>query len=152
MVGGRMMQRVFDNRTVHSVVIVKNQGGESVESQRHLHQQLIGSPAPLPALEAEARAERENPGFWNELIDIVDRLELLLEKNDGVVSYANPIGPFPRSYDIVMPDFCGVVTDLSPNDLRPFARALFRIIRIPGPQPLDYEVPQCAGLRVPGAL
>ncbi len=146
MVDRRLMQRVFENRTVHSVVIRKNQGRESGASQPHLHQQLIGSPAPLPALEAEARAERENPGLWNELIDIVDRLELLLEKNDGVVSYANPIGAFPRSYDIVMPDFRGMVTDLSAKDLRPFARALFRIIRILGPLPLDYEIHQGGGL------
>src|SRR5260370_13574027 len=140
MVGGRMMQRMSDNRPVHSVVIRKAQGRESGASQPDLHQQLIGAPAPLPALDAEARAEHENPGFWNELIDIVDRLELLLEKNDGVVSYANPIGAFPRSYDIVMPDFRGMVTDLSPNDLRPFARALSRTIRILRPLPPDYEI------------
>src|SRR5260370_20570709 len=91
MVDRRLMQRVFDNRTVHSVVIRKNQGPESGASQPHLHQHLIGSPPPLPALRAQARARPENPGFWNELIAIVDPPRILLDKDDAVVSYANPI-------------------------------------------------------------
>ncbi len=39
-------------------MIRKNQGRESGASQPHLHQQIIGSPEPFPALLAESRAER----------------------------------------------------------------------------------------------
>jgi galactose-1-phosphate uridylyltransferase len=142
----RLMRRVFENRAVHSVVVRKNQGRESGASQPHPHQQVIGSPQPLPAIEAEARAQHENPAFWEELVELVERIGLLIERNNGVVSYASPIGAFPRSYDVIMPEFRGLLTDLSPDDLRPFARALFRIIRILGPLPLDYEIHQGAGL------
>jgi galactose-1-phosphate uridylyltransferase len=128
------------------VVVRKNQGRESGASQPHPHQQVFGSPQPLPAIEAELRAEREHPGMWSELIDIVERLGLLIERDGGVVSYASPIGAFPRSYDVVMPEFRGMLTDLSSDQLRPFARALFRMVRILGPLPLDYEIHQGGGL------
>ncbi|MBV8360374.1 MAG: hypothetical protein JO189_20940, partial [Deltaproteobacteria bacterium] len=42
----RLMRRVLENPTVHSVVIRKNQGRESGASQPHPHQQVIGSPQP----------------------------------------------------------------------------------------------------------
>jgi len=142
----RLMRHVFSNAAVHSVVIRKNQGRESGASQPHPHQQVIGSPSPLPVVEAEARAEREHPGLWQELIEVVERLGLLIERNDGVVSYSSPIGAFPRSYDVVMPDYRGLMTDLPPEQLRAFARSLFRILRILGPLPLDYEIHQGAGL------
>ncbi|MGA2410841.1 MAG: DUF4921 family protein [Candidatus Binataceae bacterium] len=142
----RLMRHVLGNSAVNSVVIRKNQGRESGASQPHLHQQLIGSPSPLPVAEAEVRAEREHPGLWQELIGIVERLGLLIERNDGVVSYSSPIGAFPRSYDVVMPDYRGMMTDLAPEQLKAFARALFRILKILGPLPLDYEIHQGAGL------
>ena len=142
----RLMRTIFENRAVHSVVVRKNQGRESGASQPHPHQQVIGSPQELPAIEAELRAEREHPGMWNELIDIVERLGLLIERDGGVVSYASPVGAFPRSYDVVMPEFRGMLTDLSGEQLRPFVRALFRIVRTLGPLPLDYEIHQGGGL------
>lgn len=142
----RLMRRVLENPAVHSVVIRKNQGRESGASQPHPHQQVIGSPQPLPAIEAEARAERENPGLWEELIEIVDRAGLIIERGDGVVSYASPIGAFPRSYDVIMPEFRASLIDLPPDELRRFSRAIFRLVRILGPLPLDYEIHQGAGL------
>ncbi|HEV2170726.1 MAG TPA: hypothetical protein VGR40_07250, partial [Candidatus Binatus sp.] len=57
----RVMRIALENPDVCSVVIRKNQGRESGASQPHLHQQIIGSPEPFPAVLAEARAERENP-------------------------------------------------------------------------------------------
>ncbi len=143
----RVMRYMFDNPSVRSVVIRKNQGRESGASQPHLHQQIIGSPGPLPALVAEAGAERENPALWNQIIELVERLGLVIERSDGVVSYASPIGAFPRSYDVVMTGFRGLLSDLSPDELRPFARLLFRILRVLGPLPLDYEIHQ--GERLP---
>jgi len=142
----RLMRLVFENRSVHSVVVRKNQGRESGASQPHPHQQVIGAPEQLPAVEAEARAERGNPGLWHELIDLIEKLGLLIECNDGVISYASPVGAFPRSYDVIMPEFRGLLTDLSTDQMRAFARALFRIIRILGPLPLDYEIHQGADL------
>jgi galactose-1-phosphate uridylyltransferase len=142
----RLMSHVFENRAVHSVVIRKNQGRESGASQPHPHQQVIGSPQPLPAVEAEARAERENPHLWHELIEIVERVGLIVERSDGVVSYASPIGAFPRSYDVVMPAFRGMLTELPSAELREFSRAIYRLVRILGPLPLDYEIHQGAGL------
>jgi galactose-1-phosphate uridylyltransferase len=142
----RLMRHVFNNPAVHSVVIRKNQGRESGASQPHPHQQVIGSPQPLPAVEAEARAEQQNPGLWEELIEIVDRAGLLIERRDGVVSYASPIGAFPRSYDVIMPDFRHSLAALPAEELRRFACAIFRLVRILGPLPLDYEIHQGAGL------
>jgi UDPglucose--hexose-1-phosphate uridylyltransferase len=142
----RLMQRVFENPSVRSVIIRKNQGRESGASQPHPHQQVIGSPQPLPAIEAEARAEREHPRLWEELIELVERIGLLIERENGVVSYASPVGAFPRSYDVIMPEFRGMLTELPEERRRAFARAIFRIVHILGPLPLDYEIHQGAGL------
>src|SRR5262249_33629168 len=124
----------------------KNQGRESGASQPHPHQQVIGSPRPLPVLEAEAQAERENPHLWQELIEIIERAGLVLERGDGVISYASPIGALPRSYDVIMPEYRVGLTELSTEELRRFSRAIFRLLRILGPLPLDYEIHQGAGL------
>jgi galactose-1-phosphate uridylyltransferase len=142
----RLMRRVFENPAVHSVVIRKNQGRESGASQPHPHQQVIGSPQALPAIEAELVAERENPGLWRELIEIVERVGLIVEQRDGVVSYASPIGAFPRSYDVVMPEFREGLMELSEEGLRRFSQAIFRLVHILGPLPLDYEIHQGHGL------
>ncbi len=141
-----VIRRAMQNRAVRSIVIRKNQGRESGASQPHLHQQIIGAPAALPALVAEAEAERRAPGLWDELIDLVERLGLLIERRGGVVSFANPIGAFPRSYDVIMPRFRGTLVDLEPSALQEFARALGRILRVLGPLPLDYEIHQGEGL------
>jgi Domain of unknown function (DUF4921) len=142
----RLMRHVFANPAVHSVVIRKNQGRESGASQPHLHQQAIGSPSPLPVVESELRAQRENPALWTELIDLVEGLGLLIERQEGVVSYSSPIGAFPRSYEIVMPDYDGLMIDLPAEGLRAFARSMFRLLRILGPLPLDYEIHQAVGM------
>src|SRR5260370_41681528 len=99
----RVMRLALQNPNVSSVVIRKNQGRESGASQPHLHQQIIGSPGPFPALIAEARAERENPHLWHQLVALMERLKLAIDRGDSVVSYASPIGLFPRSYDALMP-------------------------------------------------
>jgi len=142
----RLMDHIFENPAVHSAVIRKNQGRESGASQPHPHQQVIGSPQPLPVLEAESRAQHEDPRVWEELVEIVERAGLMVEDGDGVVSYASPVGAFPRSYDVIMPQFRGNLTELRPGELRRFSRAIFRLLRILGPLPLDYEIHQGADL------
>lgn len=142
----RVMRMALDNRDVCAVVIRKNQGRESGASQAHLHQQIIGSPEPFPVAVAEARAERDHPHLWHEIISLMDRLGLVIDRSETVVSYASPIGAFPRSYDIVMPDYRGLMSDLDAERLRPFASAIYRILMILGPLPLDYEIHQGEGL------
>lgn len=142
----RVMRNAMDNRHVTSVVVRKNQGRESGASQPHVHQQIIGSPRPLPAVEQEAIAERENPALFKELLELLQRLDLVIANHDGIVTYASPIGAFPRSYDVMMPEHRGLLTELSAHQLREFSRALYRILRVLGPLPLDYEIHQGEGL------
>lgn len=138
----RVMRHAFENRHVHSVVVRKNQGRESGASQPHVHQQIIGSPRPLPAVLQEAEAHRANPSLFSELIDLFERLNLIIESDNGVITYASPIGAFPRSYDVIMPEHRGMLSDLGARELEEFARALYRILRVLGPLPLDYEIHQ----------
>jgi len=142
----QVMRLALANRSVGTVVIRKNQGAESGASQPHLHHQIIGSPGILPALEAEARVIARDPDLWPELVRLADRLGLILEQGDGVVTFQSPIGIFPRSYDIVVPGFRGLITELQPVTLHAFARALHRILHVLGPLPLDYEIHQGADL------
>ena len=143
----RVMRHATENRAVRSVVIRKNQGRESGASQPHIHQQIIGSPEPFPSVGAEAHAEREQPGLFEEIVNLMDRLGLVIEPRRRVISYASPIGAFPRSYDVVMPEYRGaLLTDLSSEELREFGGVLFNILRILGSYPLDYELHQGEGL------
>ena len=142
----RVMRLALENPDVCSVVIRKNQGRESGASQPHLHQQIIGSPEPFPAVLAEARAERENPHLWHEIVALMERLGLVIDRGDSVVSYASPMGGFPRSYDVVMPNYRGLLSELTPDQMRQFANAIHRILMILGPLPLDYEIHQGEGI------
>jgi len=142
----RVMRMALDNPDVCSVVIRKNQGPESGASQPHPHQQIIGSPEPFPAVLAEARAERENPHLWHEIVALMERLKLVIDRSDSVVSYASPMGGFPRSYDVVMPKYRGLLSELAPDLMEQFANAIYRILMILGPLPLDYEIHQGEGL------
>ena len=142
----RVMKRALGNPAVHSVVVRKNQGRESGASQPHIHQQIIAGPEAFPAVAAEVRAEHENPGLFDEMIDLFERVGLLIERGKTVVSYVSPVGAFPRSYDVVMPEHRGLLSDLPPDELRVFGHALFKLLRVLGPLPLDYEIHQGGGL------
>jgi UDPglucose--hexose-1-phosphate uridylyltransferase len=141
-----VMRRAMENDAVRSIVVRKNQGRQAGASQPHLHQQLIGAPTALPTLVAEVEAEQRIPGLWNQLIELVEGLGLLIERRDGVISYASPVGAFPRSYEVIMPEFRGTLAELEPARLHVFARAIYRILRVLGPLPLDYEIHQGEGL------
>ncbi|HUY28746.1 MAG TPA: DUF4921 family protein [Candidatus Binataceae bacterium] len=143
----RVMRMARENRAVRAIVIRKNQGRESGASQPHLHQQIIGSPEPFPSVAAEARAERETPGLFAEIVNLMDRLGLTIENRGNIISYASPIGAFPRSYDVVMQRHRDAqLCDLSAEELREFAGAIYRILALMGPMPLDYEIHQGEGL------
>jgi galactose-1-phosphate uridylyltransferase len=134
------------NPTVQSVVVRKNQGRESGASQPHIHQQIIGSPVCLPAVDAEIRAADSDQRLWDELIALVAELGLVIENGPRVISYASPIGAFPRSYDVVMPAYRGLLNELDAEGRRAFARAMHGILKFIGPLPLDYEIHQAQGL------
>lgn len=143
----RVMRLARENRAVRSIVIRKNQGRESGASQPHLHQQILGSPEAFPSVAAEARAERETPGLFEEIIHLMDRLGLMIENRGNIISYASPIGAFPRSYDVVMHKYRDAqLPELSGEELREFADAIYRILALMGPIPLDYEIHQGEGL------
>jgi UDPglucose--hexose-1-phosphate uridylyltransferase len=143
----RVMRISRENSAVRSIVVRKNQGRESGASQPHLHQQIIAAQEAFPAVAAEARAMAAMPEMYDELIALMERLGLIIEHAGSVVSYASPIGAFPRSYDVVMPQHRGAeLTDLSGSELGEFAGAIYRILRIMGTLPLDYEIHQGEGL------
>jgi galactose-1-phosphate uridylyltransferase len=145
-VNAQVVERALRNPTVQSVAVRKNQGPESGASQPHIHQQIIGSPVCLPAMDAELRAAGSDPRLWEELIALMDQLDLIIDKQPEMVSYASPIGAFPRSYDVVMPHHREMLNQLDGEGLRAFARAIHRILRFIGPVPLDYEIHQAHGL------
>jgi galactose-1-phosphate uridylyltransferase len=141
-----VVARAFSNPAVQSVVVRKNQGRESGASQPHVHQQIIASPVCLPAIDAELRAMQADPALWEELIALVARMDLIVDREPRLVSYATPIGAFPRSYDVVMPAYRGLLHQLDAEGLRAFARAIHRILKFLGPVPLDYEIHHAEGL------
>jgi len=145
-VNAQVVERSLSNPTVQSVVVRKNQGPESGASQPHIHQQIIGSPVCLPAADVELRAERSDPTLWDDLLRVMKELDLTIENGPDVVSYASPVGAFPRSYDVVMPGHRKLLHHLEGEGLRTFARAIHRILRFIGPLPLDYEIHQAHGL------
>ncbi len=137
--------RSLNNPTVQSVAVRKNQGPESGASQPHIHQQIIGSPVCLPAVELELRALEGDPRLWEELIALAGNLGLIIDRGARVCSYASPVGAFPRSYDVVMPDYRGLLNQLDGEGLQAFARAIHRILKFVGALPLDYEIHQAEG-------
>ncbi len=145
-VNAQVVERSLRNPTVQSVVVRKNQGPESGASQPHIHQQIIGSPVCLPAVEGELRVAQSDTNLWEQLIALMRELDLTIDDGPDVVSYASPIGAFPRSYDVVMPQHRAFLNQLDAEGLRMFARAMHRILRFIGPIPLDYEIHQALGL------
>jgi UDPglucose--hexose-1-phosphate uridylyltransferase len=142
----RVMKHALGNPAVKAVVVRKNQGRESGASQPHIHQQIIGGPEAFPAVAAEARAQGDNPRMFEELIELFERVGLVIQRTKQVVSYVSPIGTFPRSYDVVMPEHRGLLCELSREEMHAFGRAMFRLLKVLGPLPLDYEIHQGEGL------
>ena len=77
---------------------------------------------------------------------MVGHLGLIIDGSPRVISYASPIGSFPRSYDVVMPELSGLLNQLDSEGRQAFARAIHRLLRFLGPLPLDYEIHQAEGL------
>jgi len=133
-------RRSYTNPAVAAVLIRKNQGRDSGASQPHVHTQVIGSDLVFSPVQREAEVQRVTPSVWKEILDLVEEEGFLMARRDGFVSYFCPFGTFPRSYDIVAPDFHGRVTDLPASALRTLADLLHDVFGVLGPVPLDYEI------------
>lgn len=136
----RIARQSYENRAVRAVVVRKNQGRHSGASQPHVHTQVIGSDIPYAPIRLEGDIGTAMPNLWREMIDFVEGEGFLLQKRNGVVSYFCPWGTFPRSYEIVVPDYRGRLVDLPEATLVTFAALLHEAMRLLGPIPLDYEI------------
>jgi galactose-1-phosphate uridylyltransferase len=141
-----VVKQSLGNSSVKCVVVRKNQGRESGASQPHIHQQIVGSPVCMPAIDAELRALQSDPDLWDQMIALLHDLGLIIDRDPRVISYASPISTFPQSYDVVMPLYRGMLNQLDSEGLRRFGRAIHRLLRFLGPLPLEYEIHQAEGL------
>jgi galactose-1-phosphate uridylyltransferase len=142
----QITQMARENPAVRSVLVRKNQGRESGASQPHVHTQIIGSAELWPSLMTEVRVLKEHPRLFDELANLAFKCDLTFPADAGLAVYLSPIGTFPHSYDIVMPDFFGTLDQLGESQLESFARALHCVLELVGPLPLDYEIHQAQEL------
>jgi galactose-1-phosphate uridylyltransferase len=136
----------YANPAVQAVLIRKNQGRESGASQPHLHNQVIGADQPFaPVLQERARLASE-PQLWRDILRFVADEGFHLAERDGCVLYFCPFGIFPRSYEIVCPDFEGRITEMPTALVDSFAALLLETLSMLGPLPLDYEIHDGPGI------
>ena len=130
----------YANPAVHAVIIRKNQGRESGASQPHLHNQVIGADQPFAPVQQERRRLAEEPHLWRDILDFVADEGFLISERDGCCLYFCPFGVFPRSYEVVCPEFDGRLTDMPAALIDRFAALLLEALGLLGPLPLDYEI------------
>lgn len=130
----------YANPAVAAVLIRKNQGRESGASQPHLHNQVIGCDQPFPPVVQERAVLAREPRLWNAVVDFADAEGFLIARRGGCALYFCPFGCFPRSYEVVCPEYDGLITDLPAAQLTAFAELLRQALDILGPLPLDYEI------------
>lgn len=133
-------RRSYENPAVRAVIVRKNQGRHSGASQPHVHTQVIGSDIPFAPIVREAEVTRAEPGLWREMAAFLDGEGFLLERRGRTISYFCPWGTFPRSYEVVVPDYRGRLADLPSADLADFTALLHEALRALGPIPIDYEI------------
>lgn len=133
-------RRSYENPAVRAVVVRKNQGRHSGASQPHVHTQVIGSDLLFAPVAREIEVGTAEPGLWRDAVRFLDGEGFLLETRGDVVSYFCPWGTFPRSYEVVVPDYRGRFCDLPAATRRDFAALLHGALAILGPIPLDYEI------------
>jgi galactose-1-phosphate uridylyltransferase len=136
----RIARQSYDNPAVREVIVRKNQGRNSGASQPHVHTQVIGSDIRYAPVQREAEVTAAEPRLWREMIDFVEREGFLMQRLGDAVSYFCPWGTFPRSYEVVLPEYRGRLTDLPQEELRQFSALLHDALQALGPIPLDYEI------------
>jgi galactose-1-phosphate uridylyltransferase len=130
----------YANPAVHSVLVRKNQGRGSGASQPHVHNQVIGSDIPFPAVRHEVEVTAAAPNIWHDIVGFARDHGFLLSDRDGCTAYFCPFGTFPRSYEIVCLDDWVRTTDLPERRWKTFAALLHEVLHTLGPMPLDYEI------------
>jgi galactose-1-phosphate uridylyltransferase len=133
-------RRSYENPAVRAVVVRKNQGRRSGASQPHVHTQVIGSDLPFAPVVCEAEVTARTPGIWADALSFVDGEGFLIERRGPAVAYFCPWGTFPRSYEVVLPEYRGRFCDLPAGTLGDFAALLHQTLTLLGPIPLDYEI------------
>lgn len=139
-------RRSYANPAVRAVVVRKNQGRHSGASQPHVHTQVIGSDVPFAPIVREAELTAAEPGLWRELVEFVGGEGFLMERRGAALSYFCPWGTFPRSYEVVVPEYRGRLADLPDSAMSDFAALLHDALRALGPIPIDYEIHDGAGI------
>ena len=147
-----VMRRSYSNPDVRSVIIRKNQGAESGASQPHIHNQVMGADQYYPDVLQEMRITESDPGVWEESVEVIREIGLIIEEDEDVVSYWSPYGKFPRSFDLLMLRERGLITGLPKEKLLKFSNALHGILAYHGPIPLDYEIHSSPGIPIHALL
>jgi galactose-1-phosphate uridylyltransferase len=138
--GLEVARRAHANPAVRAVLIRKNQGRGSGASQPHVHNQVIGSDLPFPAVARECEVTASEPHLWAAIVDFARDHGFLLDERDGCCSYFCPFGTFPRSYEIVCRRDWVRAVDLPAARWKTFATLLYDVLKILGPIPMDYEI------------
>jgi galactose-1-phosphate uridylyltransferase len=133
-------RRSYENPSVRAVVVRKNQGRHSGASQPHVHTQVIGSDLPFAPIACEGEVAARVPGIWNDAISFVEGEGFLIERRGDGISYFCPWGTFPRSYEVLLPNYRGRFCDLPADAMGDFAALLHGTLAQLGPIPLDYEI------------
>ena len=130
----------YSNPAVRAVLIRKNQGHESGASQPHLHNQVIGSDIPFPAVQREREVTAGTPRIWEELVSFARGHGFVIEERNDCYAYFCPFGVFPHSYEVVCLRDWGRVADVPQQRWQTFAAVLHNVLNLLGPIPLDYEI------------
>jgi len=130
----------YSNPAVRAVLIRKNQGHESGASQPHLHNQVIGSDIPFPAVQREREVTAGTPRIWEELVSFARGHGFVIEERNDCYAYFCPFGVFPHSYEVVCLRDWGRVVDVPQQRWQTFAALLHNVLNLLGPIPLDYEI------------
>jgi len=141
-------RRAYENSAVRSVLLRKNQGRGSGASQPHVHNQVIGSDIPFPAMERERQVLTAEPHLWQEILGFARDQGFVLREQDGCVAYFCPFGTFPRSYEVVCVDDRVPLTALPEERWKTFGVLLHEVLQLLGPMPLDYEIHDGPGVPV----
>jgi galactose-1-phosphate uridylyltransferase len=142
----RIVHQAYANETVGSVLIRKNQGPESGASQPHLHNQVIASHALFPDIEAEVQVTAREPQIWAECAEFFRRERWVMHEDGGLVTCWNPVGKFPRCFDVIDLAHWGPLTAMPEDLIERFARAVHQVLVLFGPTALDYEIHQGEGI------
>jgi galactose-1-phosphate uridylyltransferase len=130
----------FDNPSIASVVVRKNQGRDSGASQPHPHTQVIGADRIVPPIAREREIVARDPATFHAMVELADREGFTIAERDGCHLYFSPFGVFPRCYEVVDLGASGHLFEIDADRLDRFADMLLQALTLLGDLPLDYEI------------